>query len=81
MSRSWANHRRVAEVERQVWLADRQAALVAGYDADAATYGDEEYPGGMQRAWVAWVLRLIPPGETVLDSPCGACKYRSQIPV
>ena len=44
MSRSWANHRRVAEVERQAWLAERQAALVADYDADAATYGDETRP-------------------------------------
>ena len=33
-------------VERQVWLAERRAALVAGYDAEAATYGDEEYPLG-----------------------------------
>ena len=38
-------------MERQVWLAERQAALVAGYDAGAATYGDEEYPWDMQRGW------------------------------
>jgi len=49
-------------VERQVWLAERRAALVAGYDAGAATYGDDEYPWDMQREWVARVLRLIPPG-------------------
>jgi cyclopropane fatty-acyl-phospholipid synthase-like methyltransferase len=29
----------------------------------------------MQREWVARVLRLIPPGETVLDAPCGTGKY------
>jgi hypothetical protein len=28
--------------------AEREAALVAGYGADAATYGDEEYPGDLQ---------------------------------
>ena len=49
-------------VERQMWLAERRAALVAGYDAGAATYGDDEYPWDMQREWVARVLRLIPPG-------------------
>lgn len=48
-------------MERQVWLAEHRAALVAGYDADAATYGDDEYPWDMQRDWVARVLRLIPP--------------------
>lgn len=62
-------------MERQVWLAERRAALVAGYDADAATYGDDEYPWDMQRDWVARVLRLIPPGGTVLDAPCGTGKY------
>jgi cyclopropane fatty-acyl-phospholipid synthase-like methyltransferase len=62
-------------MERQVWLAERRAALVAGYDADAATYGDDEYPSDMQREWVARVLALIPPGATVLDAPCGTGKY------
>jgi SAM-dependent methyltransferase len=62
-------------MERQVWLAERRAALVAGYDADAATYGDDEYPSDMQREWVARVLRLVPPGGIVLDAPCGTGKY------
>jgi SAM-dependent methyltransferase len=62
-------------VERQVWLAERRAALVSGYDAGAATYGGEEYPWDMQREWVARVLRLIRPGATVLDAPCGTGKY------
>ena len=39
-------------MERQVWLAERRAALVAGYDAEAAAYGDNEYPWDMQREWV-----------------------------
>jgi SAM-dependent methyltransferase len=62
-------------MERQLWLAERRAALVAGYDAEAATYGDEEYPWEMQREWVGRVLRLIPPGGIVLDAPCGTGKY------
>jgi cyclopropane fatty-acyl-phospholipid synthase-like methyltransferase len=62
-------------MERQAWLAERRAALVTGWDAGAATYGDEEYPWDMQREWVARVLRLIPPGATVLDAPCGTGKY------
>ena len=62
-------------MERQVWLAERRAALVAGYDADAASYSDDQYPWDMQREWVARVLRQIPPGGTVLDAPCGTGKY------
>ena len=62
-------------IERQVWLAERRAALVALWDAEAATWGDDEYPWDMQRAWVARVLRLIPPGGMVLDVPCGTGKY------
>jgi cyclopropane fatty-acyl-phospholipid synthase-like methyltransferase len=62
-------------MERQVWLAERRAALVAGYDADAATYGDDEYPWDTQREWVARLLGLIPPGGTALDAPCGTGKY------
>jgi hypothetical protein len=27
-------------MERQAWLAERRAALVAAHDAEAATYGD-----------------------------------------
>ncbi len=62
-------------MERQVWPAERRAALVAVYDAEAATYGDGQHPWDMQREWVARVLGLIPPGGTVLDAPCGTGKY------
>ena len=62
-------------MERQVWLAERRAALVAAYDTEAATYGDGPQPWDVQRAWVARVLSLIPPGGTVLDAPCGTGKY------
>ncbi len=62
-------------MERQKWLAERRAALVAAYDAEAAAYDDERHPWDMQREWVARVLGLIPPGGTVLDAPCGTGKY------
>jgi cyclopropane fatty-acyl-phospholipid synthase-like methyltransferase len=62
-------------MERQAWLADRRAALVIYYDATTATCSDEEYPWEAQREWVALVLRMIPPGATVLDAPCGTGKY------
>ena len=62
-------------MERQVWLAERQAALAAGDDAGAATYGDERVSLGHAAGMGARVLRLIPPGATVLDAPCGTGKY------
>ena len=43
-------------MERQVWLAERRAALVDAYDAEAATYGDGPQPWDVQRAWVARLL-------------------------
>jgi SAM-dependent methyltransferase len=62
-------------MDRRAWLAERRAAVVAVYDAEAATYGDHEYPWDMQQDWVARVLRLIPSGGMVLDAPCGTGKY------
>jgi hypothetical protein len=48
-------------MERQVWLAERRAALAAAYDAEAAAYGDGPQSLDVQREWVARVLGLIPP--------------------
>jgi cyclopropane fatty-acyl-phospholipid synthase-like methyltransferase len=62
-------------MDRRAWLAERRAAVVAAYDAEAATYGDHEYPSDLQREWVARVLDRIPPGGVVLDAPCGTGKY------
>ena len=62
-------------MDRRAWLAERRAAVVAAYDAEAATYGDHEYPSDLQQEWVARVLRRIPPGGVVLDAPCGTGKY------
>jgi 2-polyprenyl-3-methyl-5-hydroxy-6-metoxy-1,4-benzoquinol methylase len=62
-------------MDRQVWLAERLAAVVAAYDAEAAAYDEHEYPSDMQREWVARALTLIRPGGMVLDAPCGTGKY------
>jgi ubiquinone/menaquinone biosynthesis C-methylase UbiE len=62
-------------MDRLVWLAERRAAVIAAYDAEAPAYDEHEYPSDVQREWVARALRLIPPGGTVLDAPCGTGKY------
>lgn len=62
-------------MDRQVWLAERRAAVVAAYDAGAADYDEHEYPSDMQREWVKRALGLIRPGGIVLDAPCGTGKY------
>jgi 2-polyprenyl-3-methyl-5-hydroxy-6-metoxy-1,4-benzoquinol methylase len=64
---------------RQEWLAERRAAVVAAYDAEAAAYDEHDYPRDMQQEWVARVLRLIPPGGIVLDAPCGTGTYFPQV--
>ena len=55
-------------MDRQEWLAERQAAVVTVYDAEAPAYDEHEYPSDLQREWVARALRLIPPGGVVLDA-------------
>jgi hypothetical protein len=62
-------------MERQVWLAERRAALVAVYDAEAAAYDDERHPWDMQREWVAGVLGLIPPGGSCAGRAVRTGKY------
>ena len=62
-------------MDRQEWLAERQAAVVAVYDAEAPVYDEHDYPSDVQREWVARALALIPPGGIVLDVPCGTGKY------
>jgi cyclopropane fatty-acyl-phospholipid synthase-like methyltransferase len=62
-------------VDRDAWLAERRAAVVARYDADAATYDADGYPTPTQFAWVARVAELASPGGTLLDAPCGTGRY------
>ncbi len=43
-------------MDRQAWLAERRAAVMADYDAEAPTYDMNLYPAGTQETWVARLL-------------------------
>jgi SAM-dependent methyltransferase len=62
-------------MDRQAWLDQRRAAVLASYDQDAATYDDHGYPATAQKDWVARLLRACPPAATILDAPCGTGQY------
>jgi SAM-dependent methyltransferase len=62
-------------VDRQAWLAERRAATVAVYDAEAVAYESEGYPVSLQEAYIGRLIASIPPGGTILDAPCGTGKY------
>jgi ubiquinone/menaquinone biosynthesis C-methylase UbiE len=62
-------------MDRLTWLAERRAAVVACYDAEASDYDDLDYPNEPQRKWVTRLLDSCPAGGTVLDAPCGAGRY------
>jgi 2-polyprenyl-3-methyl-5-hydroxy-6-metoxy-1,4-benzoquinol methylase len=62
-------------MDRQTWLDQRQGAVLASYDQDAATYDDQVYPTQAQQDWVARLLRACPPAAKILDAPCGTGSY------
>ena len=62
-------------MDRITWLAERRAAVIATYDAEAAAYDQHEYPSDTQREWVARLLASLPANSLVLDAPCGTGKY------
>lgn len=66
-------------MHRRTWLAERRAAVVAQYEAEAPTYEDNGYPNQTQRQWVARLLRECPPGSLVLDAPCGTGQYFAMV--
>ena len=43
-------------MDRQTWLDQRRAAVLASYDQGAATYDEVGYPGTAHRDWVARLL-------------------------
>jgi SAM-dependent methyltransferase len=62
-------------MDRRAWLAERRAAVVADYDADAATYESYGYPVSLQEAFIARLVASVPVGGMILDAPCGTGKY------
>jgi SAM-dependent methyltransferase len=66
-------------VDRGRWIGERRAAVVADYDAEAATYDQFPYPSEVQRQWVRRLLRTCPAGGLVLDAACGTGQYFSLV--
>jgi cyclopropane fatty-acyl-phospholipid synthase-like methyltransferase len=62
-------------MDRAGWLAQRQATVVAEYDAEASEYIAHDYPSETQRRWVAELMARLSRGSLVLDAPCGTGKY------
>jgi SAM-dependent methyltransferase len=62
---------------RRHWLAERRAAVVADYDAGAATYDDDSYDVPDQRSFVQRLVDTCPAGGVILDAPCGTGQYFS----
>jgi cyclopropane fatty-acyl-phospholipid synthase-like methyltransferase len=62
-------------VRRRRWIDERRAAVVAAYDAEAATYDRHSYPNKPQQKWVKRLLTLCPDRSIVLDAPCGTGRY------
>jgi ubiquinone/menaquinone biosynthesis C-methylase UbiE len=62
-------------VDRGQWIAERRAAVVADYDAEAATYDQYPYPNEVQHEWVRRLVRTCPAGGLVLDAACGTGQY------
>jgi 2-polyprenyl-3-methyl-5-hydroxy-6-metoxy-1,4-benzoquinol methylase len=62
-------------MERRAWLAERRAAVVADYDAEAAAYESHGYPVSRQEAYIGRLAASVPEGGVILDAPCGTGKY------
>jgi SAM-dependent methyltransferase len=62
-------------MDRQTWLDQRRAAVLASYDLEVPTYGYVRYPTETQRDWVARLLRACPAAAKILDAPCGTGRY------
>jgi SAM-dependent methyltransferase len=66
---------RHAEERRREWINERRAAVIAAYDAEAATYDRHPYPNRPQQVWVKRLLATCPDHGIVLDAPCGTGRY------
>ncbi|HEV8281827.1 MAG TPA: class I SAM-dependent methyltransferase [Candidatus Limnocylindrales bacterium] len=66
-------------MDREAWLNERRAAVVADYDRDAAGYDDDPYATATHRAFVDRLVATVPAGGLVLDAPCGTGQYFPRI--
>ena len=66
-------------MDRQAWLAERRAAVVAEYDEMAAEYESFGYPVTLQETFIARLVETVPRGGVILDAPCGTGKYFARV--
>lgn len=67
-------------MDRATWLAERQAAVEADYDADAPTYDEmDDYTREGHPRFVRRLVETCPPGGTVLDAPCGTGRWFASV--
>ena len=66
-------------MDRSEWLRQRQAAVTAEYDAEAAGYDDHPYPRTSHARFVARLIESCPAGGIILDAPCGTGRYFEQV--
>jgi len=66
-------------MDRQIWLDQRHAAVLASYDQEAPAYDDHGYPAQTQQDWVARLLRACPAAAKILDAPSGTGKYFAMV--
>ena len=66
-------------LDRDAWIAERRAAVVAEYDTLASSFDDDPYPNDAQRGWVERLLGECSAGGVVLDAPCGTGRYFAQV--
>jgi ubiquinone/menaquinone biosynthesis C-methylase UbiE len=63
-------------LDRKEWLAERRAAVEAGYTRDGPTYDDGYDPTTpTHRRFVARLIDACPEGGSVLDAACGTGPY------
>jgi SAM-dependent methyltransferase len=64
-------------MNRQAWLADQRVSAEERYDRlYSPTYDDDSGPiPGTHRPYVERVIESCPPGDVILDAPCGTGRY------
>ena len=60
-------------------VRERRGAVMADYDADAATYDDSPYPTTPHTTFIDRLLASCPPDGIVLDAPCGTGQYFARV--